>query len=88
MQRKALIMVLLLSLPVAAAAEAIPNPTPPPRDRQQVDLLIQDDSSRALQQVKGSVCGTGPIYVGRVDDPIYVQPLFHPPCTMSDVSWP
>jgi hypothetical protein len=83
MQRITLTIV-LLSLPIAAAAGAISNPTPP-RDRQQVDLLIQDDSSRALQQMKGSVCGTGPIYVGRVDDPIYVKPLFHPPCSMSDV---
>jgi hypothetical protein len=87
MQRIALTIV-LLSLSVAAAAEAIPNPTPPPRDRQRVDLLIQDDSSRALQQMKVSVCGTGPIYVGRVDDPIYVKPSFHPACTMSDVSLP
>jgi hypothetical protein len=75
----------LLSLPVVAAAEAISNPTSPSRDQQQVDLIIQDDSSRALQQMKGSVCGTGPIYVGRVDDPIYAKPLFHPPCTMSDM---
>jgi hypothetical protein len=84
MQRLALIIV-LLSLPVVAAAEAISNPTPPPPDQQQVDLLIQDDSSRALQQIKGSVCGTGPTYVGRVDDPIYMKPLFRPPCTMSGV---
>jgi len=83
MQRIAVI-VLILSLPATATAEAISdvgmNPLPA---RQGVDLRIQDQDTRALQQIKGAVCGTGPIYAGTVDDPIFVKPLFNPSCTIA-----
>ena len=38
---------------------------------------------RIIEQMKGSVCGTGPFYAGNVDDPIYVTPLMHPTCTIT-----
>jgi len=53
------------------------------RGRQSVEQRILDDPTRIIEQIKGSVCGTGPFYAGNVDDPIYVTPLMHPTCTMT-----
>jgi hypothetical protein len=51
------------------------------RGRQSVEQRILDE--RIIEQIKGSVCGTGPFYAGNVDDPIYVTPLMHPTCTIT-----
>ena len=51
--------------------------------QQMVDHRILDESARILQQIKGSVCGTGPIYAGKVDDPVFVTPLVKTSCTIT-----
>ena len=53
------------------------------RSRQRVEQRILDERSRIIEQIKSSVCGTGPFYAGNVDDPIYVTPLMHPTCTIT-----
>ena len=53
------------------------------RGRQSVEQRILDEPTRIIEQMKGSVCGTGPFYAGNVDDPIYVTPLMHPTCTIT-----
>jgi hypothetical protein len=53
------------------------------RGRQSVEQRILDEPARIIEQMKGSVCGTGPFYAGNVDDPIYVTPLMHPTCTIT-----
>jgi hypothetical protein len=51
--------------------------------RQIVEQRILDQPTRILQQMKGSVCGTGPFYAGRVDDPIFVTPFLKTACTIT-----
>jgi hypothetical protein len=87
MQRLALIVV-FLALPVASGAEPISNGANPLPDRRRVEQHIQDGETRALEQMKGAVCGTGPAYAGTVDHPIFVKPLFHPSCTISPAALP
>jgi hypothetical protein len=53
------------------------------RGRQSVEQRILDEPSRIIEQMKGSVCGTGPFYAGNIDEPIYVTPLMHPTCTIT-----
>jgi hypothetical protein len=53
------------------------------RGRQRVEQRILDEPARIIEQIRGSVCGTGPFYAGTVGDPIYVTPLFHPTCTIT-----
>lgn len=51
--------------------------------RQMVEQRVLDQPARILQQMKGSVCGTGPVYAGKVDDPVFVTPLFNPTCAIT-----
>lgn len=51
--------------------------------RQVVEQRILDQPTRILEQMKGSVCGTGPFYAGRVDDPVFVTPLLKAACTIT-----
>jgi hypothetical protein len=53
------------------------------RGRRSVEQRVLDEPGRIIEQMKGSVCGTGPFYAGNVDDPIYVTPLMHPICTIT-----
>lgn len=53
------------------------------RGRERVEQRILDEPARIIEQIKGSVCGTGPFYAGTVDDPIYVTPLMHLTCTIT-----
>ncbi len=84
MQRLALI-ILIVSFPVIGSAEpASEIGRDQPVNQRAIDLRIQDQDNRALQQMKAAVCGTGPIYAGTADNPILVKPLFKPACTISD----
>ena len=47
---------------------------------QKIELRILTESAKILEQIKGSVCGTGQFYAGKVDDPIFVTPLYKPTC--------
>jgi len=50
--------------------------------KQKIELRILTQPAKILEQMKGSVCGTGPFYAGKVDDPIFVTPLYNPTCTI------
>ena len=52
----------------------------------QVEQRVLDQPARILEQIKGSVCGSGPYYAGNADDPVFVRPLFHSTCTISPVA--
>jgi len=54
-----------------------------PSARQRVEQKVLDQPARILEQVKRSVCGSGPFYAGKVDDPVFVTPLFHTSCTIA-----
>ena len=51
--------------------------------RHRVEQRILDEPTRILEQVKGSVCGSGPYYAGNVDDPVFVTPLLHTSCSIA-----
>ena len=71
-------------LPVAALAAPSSNIEPPREPtRQTVEQRVLDEPGKALEQLRGSVCGTGPVYVGNADAPVFVTPLFHPTCTIA-----
>jgi hypothetical protein len=76
-----------LLLPVTAIAKA-PDPPVAAPNRHTVDLRVQTDTERALQQMKGSVCGTGPFYAGSVADPVFVTPLLRTRCTITQTPRP
>ena len=48
-----------------------------------VEQRVVSPTDKILEQMKGSVCGTGPIYVGPVDAPILVSPKLSLRCTIT-----
>ena len=71
-------------LPGAGLAEPAPDAASARQPvRQIVELRVQMQSEKILDQIKGAVCGTGPIFAGTVDDPVFVTPRLRPACTIS-----
>ena len=57
-----------------------------PPTKFQVEQRVLDQPARILEQIKGSVCGSGPYYAGNVDDPVFVTPLLHASCSISPIA--
>ena len=66
---------------IPGARDDLPGPV-----SHRVELKILDEPTRILEQIKGSVCGSGPYYAGNVDDPVFVTPLFRTNCTITPVA--
>ena len=74
---------IVLLLPGVALAEASGDTdTRPEPAKRTVEQRIVDQRTRILEQIKGSVCGTGPFYAGNVDEPIFATPLIQTTCTV------
>jgi hypothetical protein len=86
LRRKLLIGCLVAMLPCFAWAMPTQDiETGQEPARQIVEQRIQDQPTRILDQMKGSVCGTGPFYAGTVDNPIFVTPLLKTACTITQI---
>lgn len=87
--RLACAVALLSSRPAWATTSAELGLDNPPDDRQierRVEQRVASPTDKILQQMKGSVCGSGPIYVGPVDAPILVRPLLNLRCTVTGLA--
>ena len=79
-----LVLSIIALLPsTTRAGPSVDIETDKERGKQRVEQRILDEPARIIEQIKSSVCGTGPFYAGNVDDPIYVTPLMHPTCTIT-----
>jgi hypothetical protein len=78
-------LVIAASSGFALASPSLDTTTANEPARHRIEQRISDQPARILEQIRGSVCGTGPIYVGNADDPIMVTPLMHTTCTITAV---
>jgi hypothetical protein len=54
-----------------------------PKREPSIQTRILTSEEKILEQEKGSVCDTGQIYAGTVDNPILVTPLLKMRCTLT-----
>jgi hypothetical protein len=80
--QRLLLAIVITALPGVARADLAQDVAPQPT--RVADQRMLDQDARVLQQIKASVCGTGPVYVGKVDDPIFVTPRFKPACSLTE----
>ena len=84
----------LLAAAVVALLASGAAPMPPtgfepedrPNERQierRAEQRVLSPTEKILEQMKSSVCGTGPIFVGSVDAPVFVRPLLNMGCTLT-----
>jgi hypothetical protein len=84
----------LLAAAVVALLASGAAPIPPadfepenhPNERQierRAEQRVLSPTKKILEQMKSSVCGTGPIYAGSIDAPIFVRPLLNTRCTLT-----
>ena len=84
----------LLAATVVAVLSSGAAPTPPtaqesedrPTERlveRRVEQRVLSPTEKILEQTKSSVCGTGPIYAGSVDAPVFARPLLNMRCTLT-----
>jgi hypothetical protein len=82
--KNALIASVIALLPtIALAVPSEDTGTEDEPSRHIVEQRILSQPARILEQMKGSVCGTGPLYAGKVDDPVFVTSLYKPACTIT-----
>jgi hypothetical protein len=79
-----LVTSLLSGAPAAPSADLdLDNPSDGPRIERRVEQRVVSPTEKILEQMRSSVCGTGPIYVGPVDAPILVRPKLNLRCTLT-----
>ena len=80
-------VVSLLSSGSSARSLTDVDPYPPSTEQQierRVEQRVVSPTEKILEQIKSSVCGTGPIYVGPIDAPILVRPRLNMRCTLTE----
>jgi hypothetical protein len=79
-------VVALLVIGAAPMPPADFEPEDRPNERQierRAEQHVLSPTEKILEQMKSSVCGTGPIYAGSVDAPVFVRPLLNMRCTLT-----
>jgi hypothetical protein len=69
--------------PVMSSTLGLDNPPDERQISRRVEQRVVSPTDKILEQMKSSVCGTGPIYVGPVDAPILVRPQLNLRCTLT-----